>query len=182
MYQKFFTCVVFLFVVSVVQHGYGQGLATLNGKWHVTKGKMNGEDVPADVLASMTLDVKSSGKFTAESGGLTSKGKFAEGNSLDQLIVDIVGGADVGRNLKAKWKMESGSLTIAFSQGDFPSGFDSSKSNKVLVLSYKSGERPVASTGATGRPTAAVSNPAAGGRPGAAAGGRPGGRGNPYPR
>ncbi len=172
MLQKLLISAVFLFIGSVGQYGFCQGIATLNGEWHVTKGMMNGEEVPTDVLASMTLNVKNSGKFTAKSGGLTSKGEFSEGQSLDQLIVKIDGGADLGRNLKAKWKMESGSLTIAFSQDGFPSAFDSSKGNKLLVLSYKAGARPIAAVTAATAPTSAAP----------ATGGRPGGRGASYPR
>ena len=84
MYQKLVTGMVFLLLVAASESAYGQGLATLNGDWHVTKGVMNGETVPDDVLASMTLNVTSSGKFTAESGGLSSVGKFSEGSAVDE--------------------------------------------------------------------------------------------------
>lgn len=137
---------VFLFVVGMAQAVFGQGLNTLNGQWHVVSGVMNGKEVPADVLASMELEVKDSGRFTAESGGIKSKGKFSAGSSLDELLVEISSGADRGRNLKAKWRMENGSLTIAFSQDEFPASFDSTRSNKLLVLSYAAGPRPEVET------------------------------------
>lgn len=150
MNQKLVNGLVFLFVACMSQIVLGQGLNTLNGQWHVVSGVMNGEDVPEDVLASMELEVKDSGKFTAESGGIKSKGKFSAGGAVDQLLVEISSGADRGRNLKAKWRMDNGALTIAFSQEEFPSGFDSTRSNKLLVLSYAPGPQPVVETASNG--------------------------------
>lgn len=154
------TCVFMLVCCDAV---WGQGIATLNGQWHVRKAVMNGQVVPEDVLASMMLNVNSSGEFTAESGGLSSNGKFAIGAAPDQLSVDIAGGADSGRKLKAKWRMETGDLTIAYSQGDFPANFDSTSGSNLLVVFYAAGPRPASAITSTknSRPTAGVAGPAA---------------------
>ncbi len=141
---------------------FAQGVNSLNGEWHVQRGILNGQEVPDDVLESMSLNV-SQGKFTASSGGLSSKGMFASAGAADELAVTIDEGADAGRKLSAKWRMESGRLTIAYGQTDAaPRDFNSGEGSDVLVLYYASGPRPASTRRSTAsnnrRPSVAGGN------------------------
>lgn len=135
-------CIGFLAVAGSL---VAQDVSSLNGQWHVRRAIMNGSEVPDDALASMKLTVNN-GDFTAESGGLSSQGKFANGGSADQLSVKINSGADSGRDLKAKFRMENGELTIAYSQSNFPTSFNSAAGSNILVLIYGKGARPVSAS------------------------------------
>jgi uncharacterized protein (TIGR03067 family) len=170
MFRKLLSGLVCLGLVALAGSVSAQGVATLNGEWHVAKAFMNGQSVPDDVLASMSLNVSSSGEFTAQSGGLSSNGKFAVGSAADHLDVTIAGGADSGRALKAKWRMESGDLTIAYGPSGYPADFNSTSTNKLLVVYYASGPRPASAVASTGTPTPPTGN-AAVGTPGPSTGG-----------
>ena len=121
---------------------------TLAGDWMITDGMFAGEKVPKDALDSMSLKMTRN-SFDAKSGETMSKGKLTNQASSQppQLVFKIDSGTDVGREIKAIYEFKGSILKIAFSQSEeYPSGFDSTADNKILVLSYKS-KAPVSARG-----------------------------------
>ena len=145
---------------------------SLNGEWTVASGKMDGQTVPTNALASMKLSINST-SFSAVSGSLTSSGTLGA-NSLAtpaQLVFTIDNGADKGNKVNAIYKIANGELTITFSKdGSFPSGFDSTAGNKFLQLVYRQ-------AGNAGNTTAATNPNAPGQDPNAVQSGVTGGDG-----
>lgn len=147
---------------------------SLNGEWSVASGKMDGQVVPTNALASMKLVVNST-NFSAVSGSLTSSGTLGA-NSLAspaQLVFTIDNGADKGNKVNAIYKFNNGDLTITYSKdGSFPTGFDSTAENKFLQLVYRQGDNAGGSTAANnpGQQSNTIDTGVTGGGGGAAAG------------
>ncbi len=163
MLRRIMASVVATALICVASTAFGQ-LVALDGSWQPERGTMHGEVVPTSALGVMAL-VVSNGTFKASSGSLSSTGRMNQTGYLsNQFDLNIEGGADQGRLIKAIFKVENQMLTITYSEsGEFPITHDSSADNKYLTLIYKkqgaAGSAPIVNvppTGSSGTGSAVV--------------------------
>ena len=127
---------------------------TLQGDWQPFEGHLNGQVVPADNIALMSLKIEQ-GRFDAKSGDLMSNGNLQVFDQVvpAQVVFSIDSGDDAGREIKAIYTLSGSQLTIVFSQTDeFPSDFVSTPTNRNLVMKYNKGQTDTIVRGPGGEP------------------------------
>ena len=116
----------------------------LDGKWTPIEAHLNGEELPTEIISSMTLTVAGD-KYIVTVGSEPDKGTLKYYPYSVPMGLDIIGeeGPNKGRTIKAIYKNTGGFLFICYNlyTDERPKNFISTPQNKYYLVRYKPAEQ-----------------------------------------
>ena len=115
-------------------------LKAMVGKWKLEKAELGGKDV-FEHLKSLDFEIRDGGKYTARLGEEIDEGSFTVDPSKSPKEMDIksTGGPNKGRTVKAIYKIDGDTLTVAYDLGGGkrPEKFETKADTKQFLAVYK---------------------------------------------